>query len=230
MKQPSSTNHTHKSNPAISIHDPFTEISTILSCPITWEPFIDPVLLAADGHTYERTALQKWFTQHYTSPITGQRLCSLSITPNHGIRTIALPWTKILAEQALAKKTRIHQDARILTLENVAREEREKRLALESQLNGMEAIVECKDFEIEELKRRIGQMEEIAGHLGVQVVADVNTKHGAVKYVNKMLHIKDELWYAFLVGLIEIFMTACFVVVLLLFPRARRQVTDVEED
>lgn len=29
-------------------------------CPITLEPFVDPVLLGADGFTYERAAIEKW--------------------------------------------------------------------------------------------------------------------------------------------------------------------------
>ncbi|KAJ3003488.1 UNVERIFIED_CONTAM: hypothetical protein HDU68_005675, partial [Siphonaria sp. JEL0065] len=203
------TKSTHPLNLSVLTHDPVTEISTILSCLITWAPMNDPVILSADGHTYERIALQKWFSQHYTSPTTGQHLSSRSITPNHAMRALALPWTKLLAQQSLDKETRIHQDATISTLENVAREELEKRLALESRLNGMKALVECKNFEIEYVKRLVGQMKEIVGDLETRVDCPtvVDTKQGAVTRVNKMLDIKDGFWYAIIVGLIEIGVT-----------------------
>jgi hypothetical protein len=34
---------------------------------------VDPVI-AADGHTYERAALQEWLQHHSTSPVTGATL------------------------------------------------------------------------------------------------------------------------------------------------------------
>lgn len=43
------------------------------SCPITCELLFDPVL-AADGHTYDRSAIERWLSRHSTSPKTGQQL------------------------------------------------------------------------------------------------------------------------------------------------------------
>ena len=31
-----------------------------LCCPLTLEAFVDPVILAGDGHTYERSAVTQW--------------------------------------------------------------------------------------------------------------------------------------------------------------------------
>jgi len=42
-------------------------------CPITEEPFVDPVI-AKDGYTYERVAIHGWLTQNGSSPMTGQVL------------------------------------------------------------------------------------------------------------------------------------------------------------
>ena len=39
-------------------------------CPITCEIMEDPVV-AADGHTYERTAIAEWLEHHDLSPLTG---------------------------------------------------------------------------------------------------------------------------------------------------------------
>lgn len=46
---------------------------------------LNPVI-AADGHTYERAAMQAWLTQRDTSPVTGQRLPHLYIMNNLVIR------------------------------------------------------------------------------------------------------------------------------------------------
>ena len=40
-----------------------------LLCPITLEIFRDPVV-ASDGHTYERKAIEEWIQKNGTSPIT----------------------------------------------------------------------------------------------------------------------------------------------------------------
>ena len=44
-----------------------------LICPITRQVFHSPVV-ATDGHTYERSAIVRWITEHGTSPITRQPL------------------------------------------------------------------------------------------------------------------------------------------------------------
>jgi len=47
----------------------------------------DPVI-AADGHTYERHAMEHWLRQHGTSPITGAQLSHLRLVPNIIVRSI----------------------------------------------------------------------------------------------------------------------------------------------
>ena len=44
-------------------------------CPITLESMRDPCI-AADGHSYERKALEKWLKHSSLSPVTGLRLVS----------------------------------------------------------------------------------------------------------------------------------------------------------
>ena len=41
----------------------------------------DPVV-AADGRTYERAAMEEWLQQHDTSPVTGTKLRHLRLVPN----------------------------------------------------------------------------------------------------------------------------------------------------
>ena len=41
----------------------------------------DPVI-AADGHTYERHAIQDWLQEHSSSPVTGKPLAHAQLIPN----------------------------------------------------------------------------------------------------------------------------------------------------
>ena len=54
-------------------------------CPITSMPMCDPVILA-DGFSYERDAIVRWFKYKTTSPFTGRPLSTRSIVPNHALR------------------------------------------------------------------------------------------------------------------------------------------------
>lgn len=44
--------------------------------------------MAADGYTYERSAITKWFQTSSRSPLTNQPLASLELLPNHAINSI----------------------------------------------------------------------------------------------------------------------------------------------
>ena len=65
-----------------------------LVCPIILEVFVDPVV-AADGHTYERAAIENWFRRAHesgaipTSPKTNMPLSSTCLIPNFTTRQAA---------------------------------------------------------------------------------------------------------------------------------------------
>ena len=68
-------------------------------CPITREPMRDPVV-AADGHTYERSAIVRWLKNSDKSPLTGSVLSHKNLVPNYMLlsslrdainMTVALP-------------------------------------------------------------------------------------------------------------------------------------------
>ena len=58
-------------------------------CPITSEIMRDPVV-ASDGHTYERSAIENWLRTNSASPMTDQVLPSKCLFPNHELRSIFL--------------------------------------------------------------------------------------------------------------------------------------------
>ena len=65
-----------------------------LYCPISCERLCDPVI-AADGHTYEKSAIVDWFKicaerkLPCTSPQTRELLKNKTLTPNHAIKQLA---------------------------------------------------------------------------------------------------------------------------------------------
>merc|ERR1711998_139623 len=66
-----------------------------IPCPITFERSIDPVV-ASDGRTYERAAIERWFATGSTvSPITGAPLNNRTLVPCHKIKAIANAYATI---------------------------------------------------------------------------------------------------------------------------------------
>jgi len=60
-------------------------------CPITTDVMLDPVI-AADGHAYERTAIERWLTKKTTSPLTGEELQNSFLAPNIILRRQIAEW------------------------------------------------------------------------------------------------------------------------------------------
>ena len=58
-------------------------------CPISHEVMRDPVA-ALDGHSYERANIERWLQEQITSPLTGMRLASRLLIPNHALRASIL--------------------------------------------------------------------------------------------------------------------------------------------
>lgn len=60
-------------------------------CPITYEVMTDPVV-AADGVSYERSAIEYWFTSSQLSPLHGNRLETTQVFPNHTLKQQIQGW------------------------------------------------------------------------------------------------------------------------------------------
>ena len=74
---------------AARIPDP--ALLAALHCPLTGSLLQDPVL-AADGHTYERSAVQAWLVAAggaaAVSPVTGRPLTSHALRTNHAVKQL----------------------------------------------------------------------------------------------------------------------------------------------
>eukprot|EP00930_Biecheleria_cincta_P021660 TRINITY_DN1598_c0_g3_i1.p1 TRINITY_DN1598_c0_g3~~TRINITY_DN1598_c0_g3_i1.p1 ORF type:complete len:1717 (-),score=297.72 TRINITY_DN1598_c0_g3_i1:314-4999(-) len=69
-----------------------TGIPDALMCPITYSLLEDPVL-AVDGFTYERSAIEMWLRSSSISPMTRQPMGSpVSLIPNMAVRAMAREW------------------------------------------------------------------------------------------------------------------------------------------
>ena len=77
--------------PAVAAPAPPPEPPDAFVCPITQELMDDPVI-AFDGHTYERRAIERWFKRRQTSPKTGEQLANAVLLPNHGMRGLIVEW------------------------------------------------------------------------------------------------------------------------------------------
>lgn len=70
----------------LQLHE-LLELSPEFRCPISQEPFEDPVV-ASDGHTYERFEIERWFaTGKQTSPMTNSFMPDRRLIPNHVVRS-----------------------------------------------------------------------------------------------------------------------------------------------
>lgn len=61
---------------------PRQKIPTDLLCPLTKQLFVEPVI-AGDGQTYERAAIEEWLKTHGTSPGTKDPLSPTFFPNNH---------------------------------------------------------------------------------------------------------------------------------------------------
>ena len=60
-------------------------LSQHFKCSITGHYFVNPVV-TADGHTYERAAIERWFLRKRTSPISNATLLSKRVVPSLTVR------------------------------------------------------------------------------------------------------------------------------------------------
>merc|ERR1712107_317603 len=63
-------------------------------CPIQRMLLHHPVV-AADGYSYEQSAIENWFSEHGTSPMTNMPMSSLSLVPNITLAKITRSLHKI---------------------------------------------------------------------------------------------------------------------------------------
>jgi hypothetical protein len=84
-------------------------------CSITHDVMVDPVI-ASDGHTYERTAIESWIKKTARSPMTQEALTSRRLTPNHFVKAlihaymekappeVKAAWSRNLVDVATSRK------------------------------------------------------------------------------------------------------------------------------
>ena len=78
-------------------------------CPITHCPMTNPVILP-DGHSYEKSAIQRWLKSKRSSPVTGKRFPNVgpcvSIIPNHNLRKLICDHAGVAKPAKKKKKMR----------------------------------------------------------------------------------------------------------------------------
>ena len=75
------------------------QIPERLCCPISLELMVRPVI-AADGHTYDRSSIEDWLARgNTTSPTTGAPLEHLHLADNHLVRSMVSEYQDSLASR-----------------------------------------------------------------------------------------------------------------------------------
>jgi hypothetical protein len=78
----------------IVLEEPVNEPPDDFLCPITYVIMDDPVI-AMDGYTYERLAIETWFRANQTSPMTNVVLDdTLTLIPNFTMRSLIASWNQ----------------------------------------------------------------------------------------------------------------------------------------
>ena len=78
---PAAERSAHMSRPSPRAAD----LAASFVCMISHEVMHDPVV-CADGHSYERKAIETWLVEHSTNPATGATLQHKTLLPNHALR------------------------------------------------------------------------------------------------------------------------------------------------
>ena len=73
----------HGISPMLAVPD---QNPPAIMCPITRTVICEPVC-AADGHSYERSAIRRWFETRNTSPMTNLE-CDTKVVPNYALREL----------------------------------------------------------------------------------------------------------------------------------------------
>jgi len=71
---------------------------------------VDPTI-AADGHTYERSAIQDWLTHSHMSPVTGQPLSHTRLVSNQAAKlAIASQLSRLQCSDDMSEGCFNHED------------------------------------------------------------------------------------------------------------------------
>lgn len=80
------------------LRDHFAGLQNAFCCPITVEPMCSPVIVA-DGHTFERCALESWMRINTTNPMTGAPV-SLKVYENICLKSAIRDWQETATARA----------------------------------------------------------------------------------------------------------------------------------
>merc|ERR1711988_1822359 len=141
-----------------------------ITCPITFERFVDPVV-ASDGRTYERAAIERWFATGSTvSPITGAPLNHRTLVPCHKIKAIANAYATITQNNDNVQS----MDAQLQVVRGEYQQRLEKSVrncenlvvenaALQQQLATANDSIGVKDQEIANLRQELANANDTIG-------------------------------------------------------------------
>ena len=82
------------------------QLKETLTCPITLDLIEDPVI-ASDGFTYERSAIQRWMAENAVSPITKKALKFAELRDNLIIKSLLITYHEQMNQKPAAMSTEL---------------------------------------------------------------------------------------------------------------------------
>lgn len=163
-----------------SVEFVFPEVPQDALCPITKMTMEDPVTTCADGHSYERKAIEAWFSSgQVTSPVTNCRLPFRTTVPNHALRNLiqALSVHMPQGRQEEADERGVHLDLGAIVSALAADQEHALAKAAGTPTASSSSSVVCEEDPEVLLQRRRREELEFYGERGrrtsaVQFVVD----------------------------------------------------------
>ncbi|ACE06220.1 hypothetical protein Aasi_0849 [Candidatus Amoebophilus asiaticus 5a2] len=155
-------------------------------CPITQEIMKDPVIVQ-DGHTYERTAIEQWFsTGKCTSPKTGLNLLSTKLTPNYTMRSLIQELKESIPNLARHKVNLEEARQKIYQLEQQLAEGKQKNFsATLSDVDIAELASQAKEGNLEALIKILDLSKNHHTHAQYQLGIMYKTGRGVEKDYKK---------------------------------------------
>ena len=70
-------------------------------------------VVATDGHSYEASAIRRWFVTKTTSPVTGKTLNSKKLVKNHALAKMIRDWVNVTQAEETDKAPKAKRMRRV---------------------------------------------------------------------------------------------------------------------
>lgn len=161
---------------------PSEKLLSSFHCPITLEIMEEPVLLVQDGNTYEREAIEKWFSGKktpYTSPLTKAKFDSYTLVENRAVKNAISDNTEEIKNLLIERQKITAANTRQLQMLEEQKKEIQKQMEqLAARLNNVSNNPNLEATEQDKLIARLGALS--ASQASLKKARAANTIKAAI--------------------------------------------------